>query len=329
MKQSEVSLQTIFEKKNVLVTGGAGFVGSHLVDRLNEYGARVTIVDNMVTGSRDNVAQALEVPTCKLIRADVSAPVGKYIDDEFDFIFHLASPASPKDFETIPKEIYAVNAFGTHHLCEFAASTGARILFAGTSEAYGDPLEHPQKESYFGNVNPVGPRACYDESKRFGEMVMSVFGKTDRLDGRIVRIFNTYGPRMQAEDGRVIPAFITNALQQRPLVIHGEGSQTRSFCYVSDLVEYLLQVMASPQCKNQVVNIGNPDEHSIRDVAERVIKLTNSTSDLKFTKARAEDPSRRKPDIDKVVSLTGFEPEISFDEGLKRTIEYFKELGLK
>lgn len=315
-----------FEKAKVLITGGAGFIGSHLVDRLLALGARVTVVDNLVTGSEENLRSAFEQPQFSLIKADASRPVETYITDRFDFIFHLASPASPKDFASLPREIYQVNGFGTHFLAEFAATTKARMLFAGTSEAYGDPLQHPQKESYFGNVNPVGPRACYDESKRFGEMVMSVYADHFSLDGRIVRIFNTYGPRMQAQDGRVIPEFISQARAQRPITIHGDGSQTRSFCFVTDLVEYLMRVMLETRCKNQVVNIGNPDEHSIVDVAKRIVRLTHSNSELKLVKGRLEDPLRRKPDITKVSVLTGYEPQVPFDEGLKLTIDYFAGL---
>jgi nucleoside-diphosphate-sugar epimerase len=315
-----------FNHTKVLVAGGAGFIGSHLVDKLLQLGAQVTVVDNLVTGDVENLRDALTSSSFNLIEADVSQPVTNYTTEKFNFIFHLASPASPKDFETIPKEIYKVNGFGTHFMAEFASQTKARLLFAGTSEAYGDPLEHPQKESYFGNVNSVGPRACYDESKRFGEMVMSVWAKTNKLDGRIVRIFNTYGPRMQSEDGRVIPAFITQALNNLPITVHAGGAQTRSFCYVSDLVEYLLLVMVSEQCRNQVVNIGNPEEHSIREVAERIVTLTKSKSQLKTVKGRAEDPERRKPDLTKVITLTGFQPKTGFDQGLNQTIKYFREV---
>lgn len=315
-----------FEKAKILITGGAGFIGSHLVDSLLALGAQVTAVDNLATGSEENLRGAYEHPDFALIKADVSQPVETYTTDKFDFIFHLASPASPKEFASIPREIYQVNGFGTHYLAEFAATTKARMLFAGTSEAYGDPLQHPQKESYFGNVNPVGPRACYDESKRFGEMVMSVYANYFGLNGRIVRIFNTYGPRMQAGDGRVIPEFISQARENRPITVHGDGMQTRSFCFVTDLVEYLMRVMLEPRCKNQVVNIGNPDEHSIMDVAKRIVRLTHSNSELKLVKGRVEDPLRRKPDITKVSVLTGYEPQVTFDEGLKNTIDYFAGL---
>lgn len=317
-------MESTLNSKTVMVTGGAGFVGSHLVDRLMNMGAKVTVVDNLVTGSRENLNQALQNATCKLIKADASEDVSVYTDENFHYIFHLASPASPVDFEKTPKEIYKVNAYGTEHLCEFASTIGARLLFASTSEAYGDPLEHPQKETYFGNVNPIGPRTSYDESKRFGEMVVSTFTKQDNLDARTVRIFNTYGPRMRENGGRVIPTFVSQALGGNDITVHGNGSQTRSFCYVDDLVEYLLQVMISDKCRGEVVNLGNPDEYSMQEVAEKVKQIAGSESDIVNIDPRDEDPARRQPDISKVVELVGYEPKIGFEEGLGKIIDWAK-----
>jgi nucleoside-diphosphate-sugar epimerase len=238
-------------------------------------------------------------------------------------VFHLASPASPVDFERIPEEIYQVNGFGTHYLATWATSIKARFLFASTSEAYGDPLVHPQVETYTGNVNPVGPRACYDESKRFGEMVtMNAVRKHD-LDGRIVRIFNTYGPRMRVDDGRVMPEFISQALRGDALSIHGNGEQTRSYCYVDDLVEYILRAMAYEEARGEVINIGNTEELSVIELAEKIIGTVGSTSTLNYVAARPDDPHRRQPDLAKAKQLLGFEPGINLDNGLGKTIEWF------
>jgi len=315
-------MEETFKGKKVLVTGGAGFIGSHLVDRLVELGAQVTVADNFITGNRENISQQ---PSVELIEADASKPTDTYLSgkDPFNFIFHMASPASPRGYMDKPVETYMVNSFGTHHLTEYAYSTGARILFASTSEAYGDPLEHPQKENYWGNVNPVGVRSCYDESKRFGEMVLSTWGRKG-LDGRIIRIFNTYGPRMDPKDGRVIPNFVTQALKNEPITIHGDGSQTRSFCFVSDLVEFIVRMMAVEKAKNEVINIGNPDEYTILQFAQKVKELTGSTSEMVMVDRPSDDPSQRKPDITKATEILGYEPKISLDEGLQKTIEFFK-----
>lgn len=315
-----------FAGSRVLVTGGAGFIGSHLVDRLLADGAKVVVVDNLITGRKENLAAAKKSDLFTFIEGDVSGPVENYLPKElkFDFIFHLASPASPVDFVKFPKEIYSVNAFGTHYLCEYAVANGARLVFASTSEAYGDPLEHPQKETYFGNVNPVGPRACYDESKRFGEMIVSTQTRQADVDGRIVRIFNTYGPRMRADDGRVVPAFITQALAGMPLTVHGNGSQTRSFCYVDDLVEYLLRSMIVGHIGGEVINIGNHDERTMIDFAREIVRLTQSNSEIEFIDRPEDDPEKRRPDLSKAKKLLDYSTTVSLEDGLIRTIDYFR-----
>lgn len=318
-------MRDYYFQKRVLVTGGAGFIGSHLVDRLVGYGSIVVVVDNLITGSRNNLTQALSSDLCQLIEADVSETVESYLDKQkFDAIFHLASPASPKDFNSIPEEIYRVNSYGTDNLARFANDVKARFLFASTSEAYGDPLVHPQPETYFGNVNPIGPRACYDESKRFGEMVVANFIRRHDLDGRIVRIFNTYGPRMQTNDGRVIPNFISQALENSPITIHGDGSQTRSFCYVDELVEYILRAMSNDDMKGELINIGNPDEHTIGQIGEIIKSLTQSSSEFEYKPLPQDDPTRRKPDMEKAKRLLGELDYTSIEDGLKKTIDYFR-----
>lgn len=316
-------LESTFSQKSVLVTGGAGFIGSHLVARLIELQARVIVVDNLSTGRKKNLNGLIEHPSLQFIKADAALPASTYLETNIDYLFHLASPASPIDFKSIPQAIYQVNGFGTHYLVRLALEQSARLVFASTSEAYGDPEIHPQPETYFGNVNPVGPRACYDESKRFGEMVVATAVKQHRLDGRIVRIFNTYGPRMRPDDGRAMPSFITAALKNEPLTIHGDGEQTRSFCYVDDLVEYLLRAMAAPNINGEVINIGNPHEITIKNLARTIIDLIGSQSTLTHQAARPEDPSRRQPDISKAKELLQFQPQVSLESGLHKTIDFF------
>jgi nucleoside-diphosphate-sugar epimerase len=262
-----------------------------------------------------------------LVEADASEPPTTYLPaiPSYDFIFHLASPASPANYQHNPVATYKVNAFGTHHLTMYAQETGARLLFASTSEAYGEPLEHPQKETYWGNVNPTGVRSMYDESKRFGEMVVTTFVRKYDTDGRIVRIFNTYGPRLSPEDGRVISTLINQALNQKPLTVHGDGSQTRSFCYVDDLVEYLVRAQLSDRLKGEVVNIGNPDEHNILEIATTIKKLTGSNSEIVYVDRPEDDPTRRQPDISKAQGLLDFTPQIALEEGLQRTIDWYRE----
>lgn len=323
-------INSFFQNKAILVTGGAGFIASHLVERLLSHDARVTAVDNFITGNKDNLIKALEYQHFRFIEADASQPPQTYLQshqgkiEHFDLIFHLASPASPRGYMDKPIETYTVNSFGTHFLAQYALETGATMLYASTSESYGDPLEHPQKETYWGNVNPVGVRACYDESKRFGEMVLTTWAREKGLDTRIVRIFNTYGPRMDPRDGRVIPNFVTQALKGEPITVHGDGTQTRSFCYVDDLVEFILRMAAVDQAKGEVINIGNPDEYTMLDFAKKVKELTDSNSEIVFVDRPSDDPNQRKPDISKAKEVLGYEPKVSLAEGLGKTIEYFR-----
>jgi nucleoside-diphosphate-sugar epimerase len=320
-----------FEDKKVLITGGAGFIGSHLVDRLMEMGAHVTVVDNFVTGNKHNIEQHLGNERFVLVEEDVVEWAQNIIFNlkfsifkQYNHIFHLASPASPRGYMEHPVETYMVNGMGTHSLSLLAKQWGASLLFASTSEVYGDPLEHPQQETYFGNVNPIGPRACYDESKRFGEMVVMNAVRNNGLDGRMVRIFNTYGPRMDPLDGRVFPSFISQALKNEPITVYGDGLQTRSFCFVSDLVEYLLRAMAAEAARGEVINIGNPEEHTILEMAETIKRLTNSSSEIVFADLPQDDPVRRKPDISKASLHLEFEPKIGLEPGLTQTIEWFR-----
>lgn len=323
-----------FKGKQVLVTGAAGFIGSHLTDRLLAEGAMVTGLDNLMTGSKENLAGALTHPNFQFIEEEVVEWVRQIqnsnvkvqnLESHFNYIYHLASPASPKAYQHNPVATYMVNSMGTHYLLEMAVTLGARFLFTSTSEIYGDPLEHPQKETYWGNVNPVGPRACYDESKRFGEMVCKTFGEKYRADYRIVRIFNTYGPRMQKEDGRIIPTFISQALEGKPITVEGTGEQTRSYCYVTDLVEFLVRAMSQDNMKGRIVNIGNPEEFTVNQVAEMIKRLTKSKAEIVQLPGREEDITRRKPDITLAREILGFEPKVNLEEGLIKTIAYFRE----
>ena len=316
------------KNKSILVTGGAGLIGSHLIDRLLEKGYYVTCVDNFITGRRENLAHLASHENFNLINADISLPSTDYrlpiID--YQYIFHLASPASPQNYLKNPIATYKGNSFGTHYLLEFAKQQKARFLYASTSEIYGDPKIHPQPETYWGNVNPNGTRACYDESKRFGEMACKVFERKHGLDVRIARIFNTYGPRNDPADGRVIPNFITQALGHQPITIYGDGQQTRSFCYVDDLVEGLLKFMFKSKLKGKVINLGNPEEFKVLELAEKIKKMTQSKSKIIFTTKPEDDPNRRKPDITKAKKLLDWQPKISFEQGLPPTIDYFKKV---
>lgn len=320
-------MSDIFSQKQVLVTGGAGFIGSHLVERLVDEGAQVTVVDNLITGNRQNLANVL--PVIRYINADVVAwahqQTHKPTATSYNFIYHLASPASPRGYQENPVQTYLVNSVGTHNLVTMALKMKARLLFASTSEVYGDPLEHPQTETYFGNVNPIGPRACYDESKRFGEMVVMNAVVNDQLDGRIVRIFNTYGPRMDPADGRVFPNFINQALKQIPITVHGDGQQTRSFCYVDDLVEYLVRAMSMATAKGEVINLGNPEEHTMLAMAETIKTMTQSSSIIIFDDRLEDDPTKRKPNISKARKILRYKPQISLTEGLNQTINFFRQ----
>jgi nucleoside-diphosphate-sugar epimerase len=312
--------------KNVLVTGGAGFIGSHLCDRLVEEGYKVICLDNLLTGDKKNIEHLLDNSNFKFIEADTTQPLDIGAQS-LDYIFHLASPASPVDFKNYSEEILLANSMGILNVLKLTKETGAKLLVASTSEAYGDPLEHPQKETYYGNVNTFGIRACYDESKRFGEAATYVYIKKYDVDARIIRIFNTYGPRMQKDDGRVVTNFILDAFRKEPLIVDGDGSQTRSFCYVDDLVSGIMKVMFTEGTKGEIFNLGNPGEFTVKELAEMVIKLTNTKSEIKFNGTfRENDPMKRCPDISKVKEATGWEPKINLEEGLVKTIDYYKSI---
>jgi dTDP-glucose 4,6-dehydratase len=304
----------------ILVSGGAGFVPSHVCDRLIQEGHTVVAVDNFLTGRRTNLAQLEGHPRFTFVEHDVSLPLR--IDGPFDYVLHLASPASPVDYLNHPIETLQVGSAGTKNLLDVALAHGASFLLASTSECYGDPAVHPQKETYWGNVNPVGPRSCYDEAKRFAEAMTMAYHRRHGLRTHIVRIFNTYGPRMKLNDGRVVPAFVDQALQGRPLTVFGDGSQTRSFCHVLDLVEGIYRLMHSAEAFP--VNLGNPDEITILEFAERIIRLTGSASRLEFRPLPEDDPKQRRPDITKARTLLGWEPRVPLEEGLRLTIEYFR-----
>jgi nucleoside-diphosphate-sugar epimerase len=313
--------------KNVLVTGGAGFLGSHLCEYLINKKYQVICIDNLISGSEKNIAHLRSNPDFVFIRSDVTkdlSNVEKRIE-KISAIFHLASPASPIDYWNFPEETLLVNSVGTINILRLGVKYNAKVLMASTSEIYGDPLVHPQKESYFGNVNSFGPRSCYDESKRFAEAAIYVFIEKYNLDARIIRIFNTYGPRMQKDDGRVVSNFINQALSNKDITIHGDGSQTRSFCYVSDLIRGIHAAMFSRKTKGQIFNLGNPHEFTIKQLAEKVIKMTGSKSKIKYSKSfRKDDPMRRKPDISKAKQYLRWEPKIDLEDGLQRTIEYYR-----
>lgn len=314
------------DRKMCLVTGGAGFIGSHLCDRLLAQGYSVICVDNFLTGRKENLADALKNPQFRLIEHDVIQPLTKQQIDNVTHIFHLASPASVIDYQKYPEETAIVNSTGTRNMLDLARQTGAKFLFASTSEVYGDPKEHPQKETYWGNVNPVGTRACYDESKRFGEMMTMLYIRRDGLDGRIIRIFNTYGPRMRPDDGRVISNFINQAIKKEPITVYGDGTQTRSFCYVSDLVEGIMGAMFTGDTRGEVINLGNPEEYRMIDLAKKIKDMTGTTSEVVFKQLPPDDPEVRRPDITKAKTLLLWQPKVSVTEGLQRTIAYYRSL---
>ncbi|MER7459014.1 UDP-glucuronic acid decarboxylase family protein [Micromonospora sp. NPDC126480] len=309
----------------ILVTGGAGFVPSHLVDALIGRGCTVVAVDNFVTGSKENVAHLADTPTFTLVEADVSdgLPPHPALTERFDAILHMASPASPTDFEKLPVEILRIGSVGTLHLLDRAAADGARFLMASTSEAYGDPKEHPQRETYWGNVNPVGVRSVYDEAKRFAEAATMGYHRSRGVDVAIVRIFNTYGPRMRPDDGRAIPTFISQALRGEPITVHGTGNQTRSICYVDDLVRGILLLLDSTE--TGPINCGTEHEMSMRQLAETIVELCGSRSEVTYITRSADDPEMRRPDLTRARELLGYEPRVAPEEGLRRTIEYFRE----
>mmetsp|Transcript_28483 Transcript_28483/g.69470 ORF Transcript_28483/g.69470 Transcript_28483/m.69470 type:complete len:442 (+) Transcript_28483:315-1640(+) len=312
-----------WQKKRILVTGGAGFVGSNLVDLLMRQGHEVIVVDNFFTGRKDNVRQWIGHPNFELRHHDVCQPLFL----EVDRIYHLASPASPPHYMYNPIKTIKVNVEGTQNMLGIARRVHARILFTSTSEVYGDPKEHPQKETYWGHVNPIGPRACYDEAKRLGETMMYAYQKQANVDVRVVRIFNTFGPRMHPNDGRVVSNFIIQALQNQTITIYGSGQQTRSFQFVDDLVRGIEATMEGDD--STPINLGNPDEYTILDFAKLVIELTGSRSQLKFLPASKDDPTRRKPDISKAKKKLGWSPKITVRQGLIKTIEYFREQLVK
>ena len=303
----------------VLITGGAGFIGSHLCARLLMGGQRVICLDNLLTGTGDNIKEFEKNGRFRFIHHDISNHID--IDEPIDFILHFASPASPADYQRYPIQTLEVGSLGTHNALGLAKEKKATFLLASTSEIYGDPLVHPQNEGYWGNVNPIGPRGVYDEAKRFAEALVLAYHRTHGMDVKIARIFNTYGPKMRRDDGRAIPNFITQALCNRPLTVYGDGSQTRSVCYIDDLVEGIFRLIYSKY--NGPINLGNPDEMSILQLARLVIKLTNSRSKLTFHKLPQDDPRIRQPDIRKAKEILQWEPKVDIRTGLEKTIEYF------
>ena len=303
----------------ILITGGAGFVGSHLCDRFLQQGAWVVCVDNLITGRTDNLTHLQNHERFRFHHHDISQPLE--IEGPVDRVLHFASPASPADYLRFPIQTLKVGSLGTHNALGLARAKNARFLLASTSEIYGDPLVHPQREDYWGNVNPVGVRGCYDESKRFAEAITMAYHRAHGLQTRIVRIFNTYGPRMRLDDGRVLPNFIGQALRGEALTIYGDGSQTRSFCHVDDLVEGIVRLLESDE--TEPVNLGNPDEVTILEFAREILSLTGSRSEMEFRPLPQDDPRVRQPDITRARERLGWEPRIGREEGLRRTIEYF------
>ncbi len=310
----------------ILITGGAGFIGSHLCDRFIAEGDEVICLDNFLTGSPDNIAHLLGNPKFRFVQYNVTDFI--YVEGKVDAVLHLASPASPIDYLKLPIQTLKVGSLGTHKTLGLAKAKGARYLLASTSETYGDPLVHPQREDYWGNVNPIGVRGVYDEAKRFSEAMTMAYHRYHNLDTRIVRIFNTFGPRMRLDDGRVLPAFMEQALTGKDLTAFGDGTQTRSFCYVDDLVEGIVRLLRSDF--NEPVNIGNPDEITILQFAKEIIELTGSKSKIAFKPLPQDDPKVRQPDISRAREVLKWEPKVPRLEGLKRTIGYFKgKLGIK
>lgn len=309
--------------KRVLVTGAAGFLGSHLCDRFIKEGCYVIGMDNLITGRLENIEHLFGNENFHFVNHDVSNFV--HVPGELDYILHFASPASPIDYLKIPIQTLKVGSLGTHNLLGLAKAKGARMLIASTSEVYGDPLVHPQTEDYWGNVNPIGPRGVYDEAKRFQEAITMAYHRFHGVETRIVRIFNTYGPRMRLNDGRVLPAFIGQALRGEDLTVFGDGSQTRSFCYVDDLIEGIFRLLHSDYA--EPVNVGNPDEITIGEFAEEIIKLTGTTQKVIYKPLPQDDPMQRQPNIDRARKILGWEPKVSRQEGLKITYEYFKTLS--
>jgi dTDP-glucose 4,6-dehydratase len=313
----------------VLVTGGAGFLGSHLCDRLIAEGHEVICLDSLLTGRADNIAHLQTHPRFTFIQHDITQPF--FIADRVDWVLHFASPASPKDYGAHPIHTLKVGALGTYHMLGLAKAHGAKFLLASTSEVYGDPEVHPQPESYWGHVNPIGERSCYDEAKRFAEALTMAYWRQHGIDVRIIRIFNTVGPRMRIDDGRVFPNFITQALRGEPLTVYGDGSQTRSFCYVDDLIEGVMQVMAwtPPEGADElarVFNLGNPEEVTVLELAHLVKEVTGSRSPIVFRPLPKDDPKQRRPDITKAKNFLGWQPRTSLREAVERTLPYFRQV---
>ncbi len=308
-----------------LVTGGAGFLGSHICDYLLAKGHQVICIDNLLTGTTENIEHLIGNPNFQYINHNVSEYI--YVGKEIDNVLHFASPASPMDYLKLPIQTLKVGSLGTLHAIGLAKSKKARFLLASTSEVYGDPKVHPQSEDYWGNVNPVGPRGVYDEAKRFAEAMVMAYHRSHGVDTKIVRIFNTYGPRMRIGDGRALPAFVPQAIRGEDLTVFGDGTQTRSFCYVSDLVEGIYRLLMSDA--NEPVNIGNPEEMKMIDFAKEILKLTGSKSGIAFKPLPVDDPKCRQPDISKAKKLLGWEPKVKLTEGLEKTIEHFKRVLMK
>lgn len=308
-------------RRRILITGGAGFIGSHLCDRMVDEGHDVICLDNYFTGSKANVAHLLSRSNFELVHYDVRDPIRLEVDE----IYNLACPASPAHYQEQPVRTVETSVMGAINMLRLARETGAALLQASTSEIYGDALVQPQSESYFGNVNPIGPRACYDEGKRCAETLCFDYRRQYGVRVKVVRIFNTYGPRLAAEDGRVTSNFILQALRNQPVTVYGDGSQTRSLCFVDDMVDGLAAMMASPEDVAGPINIGNPDEHSVLELAETIIAMTGSSSEIMFGPLPIDDPHRRRPDIDRAIELLGWRPTVTLKTGLERTIDYFRQ----
>ncbi len=320
MSRKSSAKSAVRKQPRSVVTGAAGFLGSHLTDLLISRGHFVIGIDNFVTGSVDNIAHLGGNPSFKFIQQDVTEFI--FLEGPVDYVWHFASPASPIDYLELPIQTLKVGSLGTHKALGLAKLKEARFLIASTSEIYGDPLQHPQREDYWGNVNTIGPRGCYDEAKRFAEALTMAYHREHAVATRIVRIFNTYGPRMRLHDGRVVPAFISQALKNQPLTVFGEGQQTRSFCYVSDLIEGIYRLMMSNT--SEPVNIGNPSEMTVLEFAREIIRATGSKSRIAFKPLPQDDPRQRQPNIDRARQILGWEPKVKLAEGLTRTIEYFR-----
>lgn len=315
--------------QTALIAGGSGFIGSHLSEKLLQDGYKVVVIDNFITGRKTNIETLLENPNFTLIELDLTDMTQKPQIPHADFVFHLASPASPNakspdSYINHPIKTMMVNSLGTQRLLDLAKEDNARFLFASTSEVYGDPAVSPQSEDYFGNVNPNGVRSVYDESKRYGEAITMAYYRKFNTDARIIRIFNTYGPKMQKDDGRVVSNFINQALNGENLTIYGNGSQTRSFCYVYDMVEGIAKAMFTQNTNGQVINLGNPDERTVSDLAALIKKMTNSSSEIVYEELPQDDPKKRNPDITKAQQLLSWSPRVTIEEGLEKTIQYFK-----